>query len=425
MKQLIKQTLAQLRTQKMLTTIGIIGTALSIFLIMVVVMLHQVQVAPYAPVSNRPRMLHAQWASVHMIENHYYQSNGPISTESAKRQFGSLSTPEAVTLYSANITPVNIKEAGGTPIGTDMRGTDENYWKIFDFTFLNGKPYSQADVESAHQIAVIDASTARKLFGTTEATGREFQLDYVPYTVCGVVRDVSTLADGAFSHIWIPHTTTQEETWCYGLMGDKSVTILARSSDDFDEIRAEYERMVAEYNKEVAETGWEFKTLNRPYTQEKSVAGGGANMEPDEKAQRRQRWIIYAILLIVPAINLSGMTESRMRRRVEEICVRRAFGCTRLQLLGQLFGENLLITLVAGLIGWMMGVAFAFFFSNFLFADGYSNTTTEPLVDINMLIQPSTLGMALLFCFVLNLLSSGLPAWKASRTNIVNAINKH
>ena len=109
MKQLIKQTLAQLRTQKMLTTIGIIGTALSIFLIMVVVMLHQVQVAPYAPVSNRPRMLHAQWASVHMIENHYYQSNGPISTESAKRQFGSLSTPEAVTLYSANITPVNIQ----------------------------------------------------------------------------------------------------------------------------------------------------------------------------------------------------------------------------------------------------------------------------------------------------------------------------
>ena len=28
----------------------------------------------------------------------------------------------------------------------------------------------------------------------------------------------------------------------------------------------------------------------------------------------------------------------------------------------------------------------------------------------------------LLFCFVLNLLSSGIPAWRASRTSIVNAL---
>ena len=37
-------------------------------------------------------------------------------------------------------------------------------------------------------------------------------------------------------------------------------------------------------------------------------------------------------------------------------------------------------------------------------------------------MQPSTFLYALLFCFVLNLLSSGIPAWRASRTNIVNAL---
>ncbi len=39
--------------------------------------------------------------------------------------------------------------------------------------------------------------------------------------------------------------------------------------------------------------------------------------------------VVITILLLVPAINLSGITLSRMRRRMEEIGVRRAFGATR------------------------------------------------------------------------------------------------
>ena len=41
-------------------------------------------------------------------------------------------------------------------------------------------------------------------------------------------------------------------------------------------------------------------------------------------AARRQRIVIFVILLIVPAINLSSMTQSRLRQRVSEIGVRRA-----------------------------------------------------------------------------------------------------
>lgn len=423
-KQLIKQTLAQLRSQRMLAAVSIIGSALSIFLIMVVVMLHQVQVAPFAPVSNRPRILHADWGSIQLIEAPQYCSHGTISEKTAKSQFGRLTIPEAVTIHNYGTRPVNLQVPGGKPTGSDLRGTDEQYWTVFDFTFIDGKPYDKAEVESKRHVAVIDRSTARLLFGTEKAAGREFLMNYVPYTVAGVVRDVSVLADGAFSHVWVPYTSFDQELWLYGVMGSLSVTILAKSPDDFDAIRAEYERNVAEFNKEINSTGWEFITLNRPYAQEKNAAATCANLEPDEKADRRTRWIIYAILLIVPAINLSGMTESRMRRRVEELGVRRAFGCTRSQLLAQLFSENMLITILSGLIGWLASIAFAFFFSNFLFSQSY-NTSTQPLIELGMLVQPSTFGFALLFCFILNFLSSSLPAWKASRANIVNAINKH
>ena len=32
--------------------------------------------------------------------------------------------------------------------------------------------------------------------------------NYTPYTICGVVRDVSSLATLAYSQIWLPYSTT-------------------------------------------------------------------------------------------------------------------------------------------------------------------------------------------------------------------------
>ena len=131
---------------------------------------------------------------------------------------------------------------------------------------------------------------------------------------------------------------------------------------------------------------------------------------------------MYLILLIVPAVNLSSMTESRLRRRIAEIGVRRAFGSTRLELMGQIITENLVVTLMAGLLGLLLSVAFAYLGNSILFAQEYSQTLSPPAVDANILLHASTFGWALLFCFVLNLLSSGIPAWHASRTSIVNAL---
>ena len=244
--------------------------------------------------------------------------------------------------------------------------------------------------------------------------------------MCGIVKDVSSLAESSYAQIWIPASasSSMQDTWCGDLMGGFSATILARSTDDFDDIREEFERRVEDMNKKITDTGWKFITIGRPYTQEKDAVSKSSNLEPDLEGDRRSRMVVYLILLIVPAINLSGMTESRLRKRAAEIGVRRAFGCTRPKIFGQLLSENLLITAAAGIIGWMLSVVFAMLFSTELFTRGFSYTSVTPSIDISMLVQPSTFFTAIGFCFLLNLLSSGLPAWNASRGNIVNALNK-
>lgn len=63
-KQYFAQAWAQLRQQPMVSAVSIAGTALAIFLIMLVVMMQQVKVAPFAPESNRDRFLHVKSMSI-------------------------------------------------------------------------------------------------------------------------------------------------------------------------------------------------------------------------------------------------------------------------------------------------------------------------------------------------------------------------
>ena len=184
-------------------------------------------------------------------------------------------------------------------------------------------------------------------------------------------------------------------------MGDMSCTILARDRSDFPAIREEAARRLDEFNKVIGENGYRIINRNRPYDQEKNALAGGANVEPDVTAARRTRFIIFLILLIVPAINLSSMTQSRLRRRVAEIGVRRAFGCTRMELLGQILGENFIVTLLAGVLGLIISLLFAFLLGDTLFVQDWTTSLNPPVVDASILIHASTFGWALLFCFVL------------------------
>ena len=424
-KQYFIQAWAQLRQQPLISTVSIAGTALAIFLIMLVVMMQQVKVEPFAPESNRDRFLHVKWMSLRNKDWGDGTTNGPMSAQTARECFQSLKTPEVVTVYSAFPVSTPVSLPGQSATGVDLLQTDDVFWKVFDFSFIDGKPFDKATFDAGQPVAVITESVARTLFGTTEVTGSEFLLSHAPYRVAGVVKDVSLLANSAYGQVWVPYTSTDitEDTWAGDHMGMMSCTMLAHSREDFPAIREETERRKQEYNTIIGKDGWEMIYRNRPYDQEKNAIAFGANVEPDVNAARRQRVVIFIILLIVPAINLSSMTQSRLRQRVAEIGVRRAFGSTRMELMGQIVSENLVVTLLAGVVGLLLSVAFAYLGNELFFAQEFTQTLNPPAVDASILLHASTFGWALLFCFVLNLMSSGIPAWKASRVGIVNALS--
>ena len=426
-QKIIKQALVQLRQAPLISIINVVGTALAIFLIMLVVMMQQVKTAPFAPESNRDRFLHVHYMTISKRDwGEGNSSNGPMSLQTAKELYVSLKSPETVTVYGCQTITIPVSLPKQASTNFDLRQTDDAYWKVFDFKFINGKPYDNATFDAAIPVAVLSESVARVVFGTTEGiVGKEFLLNHAPYQVCGVVKDVSTLATNAYGQLWIPYTAggLDKEVWSDNHMGMMSCTILAKSRNDFDIIREEANRRLEAYNKVIGENDWKIVSRNRPYDQEKQAIAFAANWEPDLPAHRRQQFIIFMILLIVPAINISSMTQSRLRQRVSEIGVRRAFGSTRAEIMMQIIAENFTITLIAGALGMVMSVIFAIVGSSMIFAQEFSDSIVLPEVDITMLLQLDTFLWAFFFCFVLNLLSSGLPAWQASRIGIMNAIN--
>ena len=96
--------------------------------------------------------------------------------------------------------------------------------------------------------------------------------------------------------------------------------------------------------------------------------------------------------------------------------LRKAFGATKGRLLVQVLCENLIITLIGGLIGIVLSVVMLQLGKSFLL-------TKETAVTFEMLFKPVLFAAALFFTLLLNLLSAGLPAIRIAREQIVDALN--
>lgn len=423
MRQYFKQAMAALRSQPLVCWVSIAGTALAIFMIMVVVMMEEITVAPYAPESNRDRWLVQNCGSIVNDSWEAGDSNGPMGYNFIKKVFYEMETPEAVTAFDVGPEEALLSEPSGKAFGELTLGVDHGFWKVMDFTFISGEPFSEGEFQAGQPVAVISESVARRLFGTSDAVGREMEINHVPYRVRGVVRDVSSLARHAYAGVWVPYSSTNSinVSWCE-YMGALSAIILPHSKDDIPKVREEYNRLMDKLEEEAREGGWKFIRRERPYDQETAVNTPSANGEPDMDSVRRTRYVTWAILLLVPAVNLSSMTHSRLSKRREEIGVRRAFGAKRSVILADLFVENLIITVIAGIIGLLLSLIFAYFGAEYIFSAQALNGNVT-VMSPSMVISWKTFGLAMLFCLVLNVFSVTLPAWQASRTNIVNALS--
>lgn len=422
----LKQIWFELRLQPMVTVTTILGTAFTIFLVMAVFFTGNVNSVAIAPESNRPRMMVGAYLDTKSISDEGRSGSGSINFQTAQKLYEGLEGVEKVAYTNSFITPLDISADNENFIPATVRMADTNFWDIFDFTFLSGNRISDADTKAGVKKAVLTKSTARKLFKTEDAVGKTLTIAHIPYQVVGVVRDVNPLMKLSFADLYVPYEQESPEMiWVKG-MGNTQAYLLLSPGTEKDNVRRQVENRYSILRSEFKSDDMDVVYHGQPFDVDTFSKGDfGSNTTPDTDTPRRARWILYAILLILPAINLSTMTRSRLRRRVAEIGVRRAFGSTRLQIVGRLLGENLVMTVFGGIIGFIIYVFFSYFFCSLFYNFGgfFDSITDAVRPEWGMIFNWSSFLLAVLLCLVLNLLSAGLPAWKASGLNPAEAIS--
>ena len=246
----LKQGWSLLKQNRLVSMLSIAGTALSVSAIMLVVLVCQVNYADYAPENNRFRTLYLEGFCA--IKKEGGNNRGRMSTRVLQELLYQLKTPEAVTAI------VSARQSVGLPgqkltRSSQVKYVDPAFWRFFDFTFLSGAPFTQTDFDAPLHRAVLSESTARKLFGTTDAVGRTLRIAYQDYAVCGVVKDVTNAARVAYAQVWVPYTVNKEAMRVNakeleGTCGMFDAYLLARSSDDFPAIRKELDKELARFN---------------------------------------------------------------------------------------------------------------------------------------------------------------------------------
>ena len=409
MKIYFKQALQMLRENPLVNTISILGTALSIAAILMVVLVMQVNVTEYPPESNRNKMLYVFQVLAEPTGDQP-RNNGNMSSEVVRECFYSLQKPAAVTAMIRGNRAISLPNKR-LHQEFSVKYTDPGFWKVFDFTFTAGAPFTEADFQSGLSRAVIAEDVAAKLFETTDVIGQTIILDFTPYTIVGVVKPVSKAASHAYSNIWVPYSATTSlmaSTRSEGIAGEFMTIMLAEKRSDFNAIKEELDQRIARYNE--GKRDWKLQLHhNSPSTQIDILTGGNITY------YLLTTGILLLFLLLIPALNITGVIHSSMYKRRSEIGVRKAFGATQGKLVNQILYENFVITLIGGVVGLILSFFLLEACKSFMFSN-------EPMLTARMLIRPGLFLAALLFVLLLNLLSAGLPARKIARQQIVDAL---
>ncbi|MDL2209100.1 ABC transporter permease [Parabacteroides sp. OttesenSCG-928-O15] len=417
-RQYVKQAFASLWENPLASFLTILGTALSVAMIMVLVLVYQVKTSSFSPVSERHRMLY-----IPIIEGLNSDragfGGGGLGIRIIRECFYPMTTPEAITAVSNQVVQRRTSVPGVKLVREcDVRQTDAAFWKVFDFRFISGAPITEEIFRSAIPAAIINDRVARQFFGTTDVVGQTLQLDFIDFTIHGVVHSVSEAVTEAYGEIWIPYSlnkTLLQGDMAEGIGGQLELCILARSSADFDAIRQEAQNRITAFN--AGQKEFKANIWKQPIT---SVQKLFYFIQGDRMHGNFSGMLaLAALFLFLPVFNLLSIIISQIQKRRAEIGIRKAFGATNTTITRQILIENLLITCIGSLIGLCLSVLFFYIAKDSLLERNDIN------LQLHMVVKPSLFLFTVAVCLVINLLSAGIPAWRASRAEVADSLHSN
>ena len=430
-KQYFKQAWTMMRQNKLFTSIYVAGTGLSIAFTMVLFIIYYVKFAPVYPEYNRDRMLVINKSAVAKEGAEKWNNcNGGVSSKIAElvKDLPHLDQVAMSLMAPPVFGNTLLLPQSNEQLEVTQGLVDAGFWQVFTFRFLSGKPFDEEAVEASLPVAVLTENLAKRIFASTDVIDKHFKLDGKDVKVIGVVADVTGTTPATAADLYLPLYYGMGEMLRpskkpKGLLGDVDIYMTAHSEDDVETLRAEVIDVLNRYDQE--DTQYTHFWMDQPDVWWKSTFRDSCSSAPDIASIVRGILYMLLALLFIPAMNLCGMISSRMDERMSELGVRKAYGATNVSLISQVLTENLLLTLIGGLVGLALAYLVALMGGNWvfnLFDTFVMPGGVNPSFTVEMLFNPTLFLTVFGLCVLLNLISALVPTILALRHTIIYSI---
>ena len=421
-----------MKEEKLFSGIYIAGTALAVAFTMVIVMAYNFKIAPVYPEVNRANTYY--WHGLRTF-NKYEENaelcNGGVGYKMVERLKKMKSVEKVgVTNFTSGDWLCRMQQLGGERKKGFKKYVDDGFFQVYEFEFLEGRPFTHKEWVNSRKLAVITDKLARRIFGTKKhLVGKELRVASDTLTICGVVKAGSIVSSKSYADLYTCCYSKDDLFDYWGFNSIQEVIIVSR---DGKQLRADINEMLNRLNAELKASGENWKFLPPEEALSPHWMLGLSNNTFNVSYQSGD-WVymllLILMLLLVPTVNLSGIISGRMESRLAEMGVRKAFGAKKRELLFQIMAENIVLTFIGSVVGLLMAWGIVSWGGIWMLdALGFSYNTAY-FVDMNdfvatgeMLFAPVVFGIALFVCLFINTLAAILPAWLSLRKPIVESM---
>ncbi len=259
-------------------------------------------------------------------------------------------------------------------IDADIFGTVPWYPQMRHVRLLDGRYFSDSDMEGGRNVCVLNSAAAANLFPIDSPLGRNVRVGADYYKVIGIIEPESgrvgtaenadnQASAGTSMRIYIPLIAAKER------FGE---VLMKRRSGSFEAERVELHEATVqvENQRQVEETSLIIGNIlkkNHKKTDYEIIVP----LELLRAAERTKQMFnlvlgaIAAISLIVGGIGIMNIMLASVTERTREIGIRRALGAKRRDIIIQFLIETVILSGAGGIIGVIIGITIPFFITLF------------------------------------------------------------
>ncbi|MBR5511508.1 MAG: ABC transporter permease [Bacteroidaceae bacterium] len=435
-KKILRQALTMMKQHRLFTSIYIAGTALSVTMIMITFAVLYIKFAPIYPEENRERTLIIKDISFkekdgdQWIQRNCSPKLATIIKGNCKHLDEVCCTGGGYTAFTTPVTTIDNKKRLKLP----AKYVDAPFWRIYNFDFIDGRPFNDEEEKSLSPMVVISRSLAMELFADSKVAGQQIIINGNNYIVAGVVEDVTSITPNTSASMYMPMSLKPEENVYLDkehatntLLGSCKIYATAKSASEREALKKEIENVIERINES-----------NEKYTHRIESIDTHIEHIYGKDALRKfltEIVIMIAAFLLIPALNLGNMIFSRMENRMVEFGVSKAYGATNKSIALQILCENMILTLIGGTLGLLLSIAIVncteewiihlYDTSELISQDMYYRRMMgTPQLPVASLFNVPLFIATLLLCMVINIVSAFIPLVAALRHSIVYSLNK-